>query len=117
MYISKKMWASLETKVNVLLEERNTEIRELREEVKKYEEIKELLKPIKLRVKKATYSETSDTLVIEYEAPTITLEFDNGVQTTKSDFLKSTNILGIVGLEDQMKIQKEIVKATKRKEN
>ena len=69
----------------------------MREEVKKFTEVKELLKPIKLKVKKALYSPNADTVVIEYEAPTVILEFDNGEQITKSDFLKSTNMLNIVG--------------------
>ena len=117
MFVSKKKWTELETKVNILLEERNKEIKELREEVKKFTEVKELLKPIKLKVKKALYSESADMVMIEYEAPTVMLEFDNGVQTNKSDFLKSANLLNIVGLEDQMKIQKEIKKATERRTN
>ena len=115
MFVSKKKWAELETKVNVLLSERNAEIKDLREEVKKYHDVKELLKPIKLKVKKAVYSNTADTVVIEYEAPVVTLEFDNGQQTTKNDFLISANLLGLVGLEDQMKIRTAITKATERR--
>ena len=117
MIITKKQWAALETKVNILLDERNVEIKELREETKKFSEIKELLKPVKLKVKKVAYDEVSDTVLIEYEAPTVILEFDNGVQITKNDFLKSTNLLGIIGLEDQIKIQNEINKATERRNN
>ena len=55
MFVSKKKWIELETKVKILLEERNAEIKELREEVKKFTEVKELLKPIKLKVKKALF--------------------------------------------------------------
>ena len=122
MLIPKKKWEELEkrqteldTKVNILLNERNTEIKELREQVKKYEDVKELLKPIKLKVKKVLYSETSETVIIEYETPTVVLEFDNGEQITKNDFLKSVNLLNIIGLEDQMKIQNEINKAKERR--
>ena len=122
MLIPKKKWEELEkrqteldTKVNILLNERNTEIKELREQVKKYEDVKELLKPIKLKVKKVLYSETSETVIIEYETPTVILEFDNGEQITRNDFLKSVNLLNIIGLEDQMKIQNEINKAKERR--
>ena len=121
MFVSKKKWIELETKVQLITEQLDSyyqnEIQKLRKENEEYRNVKELLKPIKIRVKKAAYSGTSDTVRIEYDIPPVTLEFDNGVQVTKSDFLKSTNILGLVGLEDQMKIQKAIKEAQERRNN
>ena len=121
MFISRERWTELETKVRLLSEElmafRNEELQKLRKESAELQEKAELLEHVKLKVKKAVFVETADTVIIEYEAPRVELEFSDGKQVTKSDFLRATNILKLVSLEDQEKIFNAIEKAKERRTN
>lgn len=101
----------------------NNEIATLRKESKELKELKELLAPIKgkIGVKNAKYLVDADRGIdmvrIEFEFPSVTLEFLNGKQATYSDLLKALNVLNFVALNDQMTIAKEIEKAKERSKN
>ncbi len=124
-FISKKKWNELNQTVQdlsgMVSSLQNNEIAKLRKESEDFKNIKELLKPIKFKVKSVRYLVDADKGVdmvkIEYEIPDVVLEFDHGEQTNKNEFLRSSNILNFIGLEDQMKIAKEIKKAKERSKN
>lgn len=84
--------------------------------IKKYEEISELLKNIKISVKDSKLFVNNDGLIgveIEYDIPKIKLFLDEDGKMIKNNLFYSINMLNLISIEDMEQIQNKIEEAKK----
>ena len=91
------------------------ELKSLREDKKRFTEQTELISDVKFRVKSAKIVDDdtgSQSLVIIYQLPMITIPLDEkGDPIEKNSFFYAVNALGLVSLEDYDKIRSALEQA------
>lgn len=106
----KKIVENIEKKVNYLSKDSFYKAR-------KYDEQKELLKKINLKVKKVNLFLNNDGQVgldIDYEIAPLKIYFDDDGQMLKNERFYAINALDLVSKEDMQKVQEFLNEAIKR---
>lgn len=106
----KKIVKDIQDKVNFLAKDNY-------HKAKKYEEQQELLKNIKLKVKKTNLFLNNDGQVgvnIEYEVPKVKIYFDDDGEIIKNEKFYAINSLDLISNEDMQNVAAIIEEATRR---
>lgn len=110
---TRKVLENIEANINELLElAKSGEYEKLKKDKEELEQIKERLSHVRLKIKEVRAFDGEElgarVIRITYQPIVITLKMDNEGKVEVNDFLKNTNLLGMLGIDDMMKIQKVI---------